>query len=320
MTTTAEPSVRSMRKDFNRIGFGLLAMAVGTTALQVGLGVIEPIVDLGNWFLWLTTFLPLYLVGMPLAIWIFPTVLPDTVKTGKLGAKNFCLFLLMCFPLMYGGSVIGTMLSLLLSGGQAVNAIESLAMENSLLLSLIIVVIAPICEEFLFRKQLIDRCVYYDERLAVVFSALMFGMFHMNLYQFFYAFFLGLIFGYVYLRTRCLRYSAVLHMIINFWGSVVAPQVLSMSDLDALEYAETTEQMMAALSQLAPIILYAVSLLCISIVGLIVLIIHTKKFRFENGTNELSKMQRLKAAYGNPGVILFILACMAACIYALQIF
>ena len=51
----------------------------------------------------------------------------------------------------------------------------------------------------------------------------MFGLFHLNLFQFFYAFGLGLMFGYVYMRTSQLRYSIVMHMIINFNGSVLAP-------------------------------------------------------------------------------------------------
>ena len=44
----------------------------------------------------------------------------------------------------------------------------------------------------------------------------------MNLFQFFYAFLLGLMFGYVYTRTSKLRYSTAMHMIINFNGGVLA--------------------------------------------------------------------------------------------------
>ena len=44
----------------------------------------------------------------------------------------------------------------------------------------------------------------------------------MNVFQFFYAFGLGLMFGYVYTRTSRLRYSVAMHMLINLNGSVLA--------------------------------------------------------------------------------------------------
>ena len=69
----------------------------------------------------------------------------------------------------------------------------------------------------------------------------MFALFHLNLFQFFYAFGLGLMFGYVYMRTSQLRYSIVMHMIINFNGSVLAPWVLSQVDLEALATTDTTD-------------------------------------------------------------------------------
>ena len=71
------------------------------------------------------------------------------------------------------------------------------------------------------RKRVSDQAAAEQQRKAdIVFSALMFGLFHMNLYQFFYAFLLGLVFGYVYLRTRRLRYTVFMHMSINAIGGV----------------------------------------------------------------------------------------------------
>ena len=64
-----------------------------------------------------------------------------------------------------------------------------------------LVIVGPIFEEWLFRKQLIDHTRKYGEKTAILLSGLAFGLFHMNLFQFFYAFLLGLMFGYVYTRT-----------------------------------------------------------------------------------------------------------------------
>lgn len=96
-----------------------------------------------------------------------------------------------------------------------------------------LVIVGPIFEEWLFRKQLIDHTRKYGEKTAILLSGLAFGLFHMNLFQFFYAFLLGLMFGYVYTRTSKLRYSTAMHMIINFNGGVLAPWVLTRVDLDS---------------------------------------------------------------------------------------
>ena len=68
-----------------------------------------------------------------------------------------------------------------------------------------------ILEEFIFRKMVIDRIWQYGEKIAVVTSALIFALFHINLFQFFYALGIGLIFAYVYLRTGKLRYTIIMH-------------------------------------------------------------------------------------------------------------
>ncbi len=61
-----------------------------------------------------------------------------------------------------------------------------------------------------FRKEIISLR-RYGEKTAIMFSALAFALFHMNVFQFFYAFGLGLMFGYVYTRTSRLRYSVAMH-------------------------------------------------------------------------------------------------------------
>ena len=54
---------------------------------------------------------------------------------------------------------------------------------------LYMVICAPILEEYIFRKLIVDRTVKYGQGVAVVLSGLMFGLFHGNLNQFAYAFY-----------------------------------------------------------------------------------------------------------------------------------
>ena len=83
------------------------------------------------------------------------------------------------------------------------------------------VIVAPIVEELIFRKIVIDRLSVFGDRNAIIFSSVAFGLIHVNLYQFFYATALGFILGYVYTKTRNVKYSIFMHMLINFLGSVV---------------------------------------------------------------------------------------------------
>jgi len=88
--------------------------------------------------------------------------------------------------------------------------------KNNLPSFLLLVVIAPVCEEWLFRgiilKGILTR---YSPSKAIVWSSVMFGVFHMNLQQGLFAFCLALAIGWVYWRTRSLWYCIFMHAINN---------------------------------------------------------------------------------------------------------
>lgn len=312
------------RKTFNRLGFGLFTIAAVTILLQILLGALTAAglpVSENTWILWLITFAPLYLVGIPLGLLVMRKAPREEAAPVRLGVGNFFVFLIMCFPLMYGGNLIGTLLSSLLSGGSAQNPLNSFAFDSSPLKILVIVVLAPLAEEFVFRKQLIDRTVRYGEKTAILFSALSFGLFHMNLFQFFYAFALGLLFAYIYVRTRRLRYSLALHMIINFVGSVLAPYLVSRMGEDTLAQLSggqvDPETMAALLPQIGGFLLYLFAILGLSIAGLILLIVKLPKLVFRPAAEELPKGQAFPVAYLRPGYLLFVLTCAAVCVFSL---
>lgn len=83
------------------------------------------------------------------------------------------------------------------------------------LVALTTVVVAPILEELIFRKLLLERLRGLGDVSAVLLSALAFSLFHLNLYQMLYAFVLGMVFACVVLVTGSVRDPILLHMIIN---------------------------------------------------------------------------------------------------------
>ena len=80
---------------------------------------------------------------------------------------------------------------------------------------------APVVEELIFRKILLDRLRPFGDMPAILISGLAFGLFHMNLYQFFYAAALGILFAGVVLKTGKIWHSMLLHAIVNSGTSLI---------------------------------------------------------------------------------------------------
>lgn len=98
-------------------------------------------------------------------------------------------------------------------------------------------IMAPIVEELVFRKFMLDRVVWYmDKRKSLLLSALIFSMIHwisdiqsstidVTIPHAISTFFLGVLLGYVYLKTKNIKHTIVLHAIHNFISFI--PLVIS---------------------------------------------------------------------------------------------
>lgn len=326
--------LKQARRDFSRIGASLCLMVVIWYALATVLeGALYAAVggkgEAPNWVTYVGSGVPLYLIAMPIAVMLMGK--STVIETRKFDMKPGLFFklLLMCLPMMWAGSVFGSMLSMVLSNGEATDRVADLAMQTNIWNVVFLVIVGPIFEEWLFRKQLIDHTRKYGEKTAILLSGLAFGLFHMNLSQFFYAFLLGLMFGYVYTRTSKLRYSTAMHMIINFNGGVLAPWVLTRVDLDQLEkVSEAAENGNAAAMEqwasqnvegLAIMLVYFVLYGAVILAGFVLLIRNFKKFEFYTAPEELPRGTRAKTVCGNVGMIMFIMVtCMLTAVNLLM--
>lgn len=319
------------RKTFSRIGLALCAILAIATGVQL-LWFLIPVLIWGeenwmtgsSWGFWLGTFLPLYLVAIPVGLVILRKLPAEKPEEHKPKAVNALVILPICFFLMYTGNLIGTFLSMLFSGGTAENAVMEYATDSNPLKVLFMVVLAPLLEEYVCRKQLIDRTRQYGEKTAVLLSGFVFGLLHQNLFQFFYAFSLGALFAYVYIRTGRLRYTVLLHALINFMGAVVAPWILTLVDYDAMAAVDPSappEELLALMEKVLPGMLvmglYGMLLLGLSVAGLVLLIIKRKELVWKESPCQLSKGAAAKAIFGNVGMVLYILVCAAGFVLAL---
>lgn len=322
---------RRARAVFSRLGVGAAVILLAASAVQVGLVYLLDAAAPAwrSWppRMWVLAFAPLYLVAVPLGLLIARRAPASAPERRPMKAGRYLCIVLICVFMMEAGNLAGIAVQGLLEsviGVEPVNPIETFATDESLALRLVfLVVLAPLIEEFIFRKTLIDRMRPYGEKLAVVTSAAMFGLFHGNLAQMFYAFSLGLVFGYVYLRTGRLRCTVALHMLINLVGGVLSAELVQwagpglgkLSELSEMGPAELMQGGMAELSTiLTPGVIafgiYAVTLLLCAAAGLVLLIIKARRVYFEPTPLELPRGKRFSTVWLNAGMLLFVAVCL----------
>lgn len=107
---------------------------------------------------------------------------------------------------------------------------------------LMIVVMAPVFEEMLFRGIMLEGFLRnYKPAKAIILSALIFGVIHMNPWQAFGAFLLGLFIGWIYWKTKSLVISMLIHMVNNLASFVLmwhfGKEALSMDQLFSNPFA-----------------------------------------------------------------------------------
>lgn len=98
---------------------------------------------------------------------------------------------------------------------------ESAGMDDiTILLALYSLIVAPVCEELIFRGV----TLHYAKKVfpfwaANLFQSLLFGLYHMNLVQGIYAFLVGLFCGYIFHAGKSIYLSIAYHILFNLWGT-----------------------------------------------------------------------------------------------------
>lgn len=147
--------------------------------------------------------------------------------------------LLLLIMMMYGMAQIGNMMGMPLealfslpvafspSNGNALEGLQSIFLSSDTFVRVITVgIIPPVFEELIFRKFMIDRTIRHGEFISCAMSGLMFGLWHGNFQQFFYAFFVGVLFAFVYIRTGNIIYTMILHASMNLVTSTITIELL----------------------------------------------------------------------------------------------
>ncbi len=205
------------------------------------------------------------------------------------------------FVMMYAVSTAVNFIGMAISKVSPAGGSEQLNMIGEMVTSglpagiLMTVVLAPVVEELIFRKLMLDRIRNHGEKTAIIFSALCFGLFHGNLTQFLYAFSVGLFLGYVYCKTGKVLYTMVMHALLNLFSSLLmlAGPMLGKGAAGILL-----------------LVVFGLMIVTMFVLGFIHLIRHLRRKDLRTDDAMLTAIPKgeiAKTVYLNPCVLLFVL-------------
>lgn len=296
------------KKDFSNIGIRMLISTAVIFLIQTYVQKFA-LTLFPQWqdditLLLVVSMVPLYLIGFPFSFVLMRNKDVPSVEKHPMTAGQLVVSFLICYGIMIVGNLIGLGLTAgigLLKGSPVQNALLNVITGGSLWVTAIFTVLcAPVFEELLFRKLICDKVVKYGEGITVMLSGLIFGLFHMNFNQFFYAFFLGCFFAFLYVKTGCLKYTILLHMAINFWGTVLGSIILSLDQTKPYALIIT--------------VVYSLCVYGMAITGIVLLIRKRRSLTCQPGEIVIEKGQRFKTMILNVGMSLFCLAMLTVMI------
>ena len=179
-----------------------------------------------------------YNVSLPLVIWIAWRIKPAPVPGEKFMhfSRIRPLLYLILLPLALSLNVVLDPLTMAIPMPEFIEELFAMLTSRDIWTFLTVGITGPILEEILFRGLILEGFLSrYKPGKAIFWSALLFGLFHMNPWQFIPAFFIGFLLGYIYLKTRSLFPVIFIHVVNNSfsYGTVYffGEDVMSYRDL-----------------------------------------------------------------------------------------
>lgn len=222
-----QTDLRQEKKYCARLGWALVLTVGCSLVWQVFLMAVALAgrLNSGVALYYLLTLVGYYIIALPLAFRVCRIMPAPPMTQRSLTPRLMGRWFVIGIALMWIGSLVGTALSDLvyrIAGLQPVDMVtETFDMLPLSVVLLGACILGPVCEELLFRGLLAGRLARYGQKPAALVSALLFGLYHANVSQFFYAFALGLLLAYAYFYTGSLKAPILLHMLFNFYGSAV---------------------------------------------------------------------------------------------------
>jgi len=215
------------KKILSRCGWYIFLVIIAISAVQVlAIALSENFFNKfyeSDWFELTVNALGVWGAGVPLA-YILMKRLPVSVngEVKNLPFRKLMEYFMVCYAASVLLNIVTVFISSLISslkGSDVINPLESVfSGSNMFIIILYVSILGPIAEELIFRKFLLDRLRRFGDLPAILISGMAFGLFHMNVLQLFYTTAVGIILGYVTVKTNTVRNSILIHMMFNFFN------------------------------------------------------------------------------------------------------
>ena len=332
---------KSHKKIFSRLGLALFVyVAVGqglAFAASYLLYYINPALLYDNNLWIIVSSVIQYVIMFPIFYLIIRRLPKRAPEKARMGGKRFFQLIFIGVFFMYVGNYVSQIIMQVVStvlGNTPENSVNTLLDSTNIIFTILFAgIIGPIFEELIFRKLFIDRLAPYGEKIAILFPALAFGLFHGNFYQCFYAFLLGIILSYIYLKTGKIIYSIILHVFVNLFFGVFSGIVFSLVDYETLMNSMMTPEfyeeimnismygsLMDIITQLGPLFLFLIYVygqIAMVVLGIVFFFKNRKKTVLKQGEVVFPKGVAGEVIFLNIGVILFTVVCYALMAYSL---
>lgn len=207
--------------------------------LSTGMGIFVT-----NTYLFTSLFYGILLI----AAFLYLKICGDNIKTilriHKLQIGSFFLIILLAFTIRPVAGFI-TLIADLFFKDVTTSTMTQKVMQN-LGLSIFTTAFLPgLVEETLFRGVLYSRLRRANPIKGILLSALFFGIAHMNFQQFCYAFFLGIVFGFLIEATDSIFASITAHIVFN-GSSILLTYAMSKFSLFSSNTIDTASKVTAS--------------------------------------------------------------------------
>ena len=130
-----------------------------------------------------------------------------------------------------------------------VEMFENLALGSGFSLFIAVAVIAPIFEEMLFRGYIFDQLERHFAAvgMTIVASGVLFGLYHLNIFQGVFASVLGIVLGFSYYWTRSIWIPILIHFANNVLSYLLGVEAVSQRIADAGIFFEIGQAFLAFL-------------------------------------------------------------------------
>lgn len=184
--------------------YAVIALLI--TPVQLALSAIGPSIQ--PWLM-LISFILSFGILLPISMKIWNV---HSFDTKKVPLKDY----LILFPGILGLAILVEGIVALIPMPDAVLEYFAKMVQMDLQGYLTVGIAAPILEELIFRGVVLKGFLKkYDPKMAIIWSAVIFGTAHLNPWQFVAAFGIGIVIGYLYWKTQSIWPGIFIHFVNN---------------------------------------------------------------------------------------------------------